>query len=156
MIELNIPGRGNLRLSHVVLDVNGTIARDGRLLDKVAKPLSALRDRLTVHLLTADTYGKQDHIDLMLGIKATRIKSGDAGPQKADYVRQLGAETVIAIGQGANDAGMLGAAAIGIAVLGEEGLAVEALVKADIVCANIFDALSLLEYPARLVATLRK
>ena len=156
MIELNIPGRGNLRLSHVVLDVNGTIARDGRLLDKVARPLTGLRDRLTVHLLTADTYGKQDHIDLMLGIKATRIKSGDAGPLKADYVRQLGAETVIAIGQGANDASMLEAAAIGIAVLGEEGLAVEALLKADIVCASIFDALNLLEYPARLVATLRK
>ena len=156
MIELNVPGRGNLRLSHVVLDVNGTIARDGRLLDKVAKPLTALRDRLTVHLLTADTYGKQDHIDLMLGLRATRIKSGDAGPLKADYVRQLGAETVIAVGQGANDAGMLEAAAIGIAVLGEEGLAVEALLKADIVCANIFDALNLMEYPARLVATLRK
>jgi soluble P-type ATPase len=55
MIALNVPGRGNLRLSHVVLGVNGTIARDGRLLDNVAKPLTALRDRLSVHLLTADT-----------------------------------------------------------------------------------------------------
>src|SRR6266542_239803 len=56
MIELNIPGRGNLRLSHLVLDVNGTLAKDGRLLDKVAKPLAALRDRLDIHLLTADIY----------------------------------------------------------------------------------------------------
>jgi soluble P-type ATPase len=156
MIELNVPGRGNLRLSHVVLDVNGTIARDGRLLDNMAKPLTALRDRLTVHLLTADTYGQQDHIDLMLGIQATRIKSGDSGQQKVGNVRQLGAETVIAIGQGANDAGMPEAAAIGIAVLGEDGLAIEALLKADLVAASIFDALNLLEYPARLVATLRK
>jgi P-type E1-E2 ATPase len=156
MIELNIPARGNLRLSHAVLDVNGTIAKDGRLLDKVAKPLAALRDRLTIHLLTADTYGKQDNIDLMLGMRATRIQPGDEGQQKAEFVRQLGAETVVAIGQGANDAGMLAAAAIGIAVLGDEGLAVEALLKADIVTANIFDALSLLEYPTRLVATLRK
>ena len=53
----NIPGRGTLQLAHVVLDVNGTIAKDGRLLDKVAKPLAGLRDRLTIHLLTADTYG---------------------------------------------------------------------------------------------------
>ncbi len=156
MIELNIPGRGNLRLAHAVLDVNGTIAKDGRLLDKVAKPLAALRDRLTIHLLTADTYGRQDNIDLMLGTRATRLKPGNEAGQKADFVRQLGAETVVAIGQGANDADMLDAAAIGIAVLGDEGLAVESLLKADVVAANIFDALNLLEYPTRLVATLRK
>src|SRR6266849_3679564 len=145
MIELNIPSWGNLRLAHVVLDVNGTIAKDGRLLDKVAKPLAGLRDRLSIHLLTADTYGKQDNIDLMLGMRATRIKPGDEGQQKAEYVRQLGAETVVAIGQGANDADMLAAAAIGIAVLGDEGLAIESLLKADVVVASIFDALNLLE-----------
>ena len=156
MIELTIPSRGNVRLEHAVLDVNGTIAKDGRLLDKVAKPLAALRDRLTIHLLTADTYGKQDNIDLMLGMRATRIKGSDEARQKADYVRGLGAETVVAIGQGANDSEMLAAAAIGIAVLGDEGLAVETLLKADILAANIFDALGLLEYPTRLVATLRK
>jgi P-type E1-E2 ATPase len=156
MIELNIPSRGNLRLTHAVLDVNGTIAKDGRLLDKVAKPLAGLRDRLTIHLLTADTYGKQENIDLMLGMRATRIKGGNEAQQKADYVRGLGAETVVAIGQGANDADMLEAAAIGIAILGDEGLAVAALLKADIVAANIYDALNLLEYPTRLVATLRK
>ena len=155
MIELNIPNRGNLRLAHVVLDVNGTLAKDGRLLDKVAKPLAGLRDRLTIHLLTADTYGKQDNIDMMLGMHATRLRPGDEAAQKADYVRQLGAETVVAIGQGANDSGMLEAAGIGIAVLGEEGLAVSAMLKADIVAASIFDALNLLEYPTRLVATLR-
>ena len=156
MIELNIPSRGTLRLAHVVLDVNGTIAKDGRLLDKVARPLTGLRDRLSIHLLTADTYGRQDNIDLMLGLRATRIQPGDEGQQKAEYVRQLGAETVVAIGQGANDAGMLEAAAIGIAVLGDEGLAVASLLKADILAANIFDALNLLEYPTRLVATLRQ
>src|SRR5690242_15710411 len=112
MIELNIPGRGTLMLAHVVLDVNGTIAKDGRLLDKVAKPLASLRDRLTIHLLTADTYGKQDNIDLMLGMRATRLKPGGEAAQKAVYVHQLGGASVVAIGQGANDTGMLEAAAI--------------------------------------------
>ena len=156
MIELNIPGRGNLRLSHLVLDVNGTLAKDGRLLDKVARPLAALRDRLTIHLLTADTYGKQEYIDQMLGLRATRIQRGDEGEQKALYVRGLGADSVVAIGQGANDAAMLKAAAIGVAVMGDEGLAVEALLSADVAAANIYDALNLLEYPTRLVATLRR
>lgn len=156
MIELTIPGRGTVRLAHLVLDVNGTLAKDGRLLDKVAKPLAALRDRLTIHLLTADTYGKQDNIDLMLGMKATRLTGGNEAAQKAEFVRGLGAETVIAVGQGANDAGMLKAAAIGIAVLGEEGLATSALLAADLVLPTIHDALNLLEFPTRLVATLRE
>ena len=156
MIELTIPGYGNIRLAHLVLDVNGTVAKDGRLLEKVAKPLAGLRDRLTIHLLTADTYGKQDNIDLMLGMKATRISAGQEREQKGAYVRLLGAESVIAIGQGANDAEMLKVAAIGVAVLGEEGLAVEALLSADVLMPTIYDALQLLEFPTRLVATLRR
>ena len=156
MIELDIPGRGNFKLAHLVLDVNGTLAKDGRLLDKVARALTALRDRLTIHLLTADTYGRQNDIDLQLGLRATRLAGGDEQPQKADYVRRLGAATVIAVGNGANDAGMLVAAAIGIAVLGEEGLAVSALQAADIVAPTIHDALGLLEFPTRLVASLRQ
>ena len=156
MIQLDIPGRGTLRLGHLVLDVNGTIAKDGRLLDKVAKPLAALRDRVTIHLLTADTYGRQDNIDLMLGLKAVRIAPGDEARQKAAYVEQLGAETVIAIGQGANDAAMLRAAGVGVAVLGDEGLAGAALQSADIIMGSIYDALNLLEYPTRLIATLRQ
>src|SRR5262245_11479716 len=84
MSELNISGWGNLRLAHVGLDVNGTFAKDGRLLDNVARPLTGLRDRLNVHLLTADTYGRQDNIDLLLGMRATRIKGGDEAGQKAE------------------------------------------------------------------------
>jgi P-type E1-E2 ATPase len=156
MIELTIPGRGHFKLEHLVMDVNGTIAKDGRLLEKVAKPIGALRDRLTIHLLTADTYGRQEAIDVMLAMKATRLRPGDEAQQKGDYVRELGAEKVIAIGQGANDAEMLAAAAIGIAVMSEEGLAVEALQKADLVTRDIYDALNLLEFPTRLIATLRR
>jgi P-type E1-E2 ATPase len=156
MIELTIPGRGTIRLAHLVLDVNGTLAKDGRLLDKVAQPLAGLRDRLTIHLLTADTYGKQDNIDLMLGMRATRLTGDQEAEQKAAYVRQLGAEYVIAIGQGANDAAMLAAAAIGVAVMSEEGLATAALLSADVLVPSIHEALNLLEFPTRLVATLRQ
>ena len=156
MIELDVPGRGAIQLDHLVLDVNGTLARDGRLLDRVPKLRGLLRDRLSLHLLTADTYGRQASIDQLLNLRATRLQPGGEPLQKADYVRALGAERVVAIGQGANDAEMLQAAAIGIAILGEEGLAVEALVNADILTRDIYEALQLLEFPARLVATLRR
>ena len=57
---------------------------------------------------------------------------------------------------GANDAKMLKAAAIGIAVLGDEGLAVEALQAADIFVHGPLEAFGLLEFPSRLVATRRR
>lgn len=156
MIELEIPGRGTIQLEHLVLDVNGTIARDGRLLEKIAKPLVGLKDRLTIHLVTADTYGKQDTIDIMLGLKAVRIGGGGEPEKKAEFVRGLGAEKVVAVGNGANDALMLKEAAIGIAVMSEEGLAVGALLAADIFVGGAVEALNLLEFPSRLVASLRR
>jgi P-type E1-E2 ATPase len=156
MIELNIPGRGTLQLEHLVSDVNGTLAIDGQLLDGVARAIRDLRDRLEVHLLTADTHGRQYLIDRQLGLQAIRIQPGDEASQKAAYVRELGAQHVVAIGQGANDAIMLKEAALGICVLSAEGTAVETLLAADLVAPDIFTALELLDKPLRIVASLRK
>lgn len=156
MIELNIPGRDPLRLQHLVTDVNGTLAIDGQLMDGIVRRISSLRDRLTIHMLTADTHGKQSQIDFLLNLKAVRIQPGDEARQKADYVRQLGAETVVAIGQGANDAQMLKAATLGIAVISVEGLAVECLQSADLLVPDSLSALDLLENPLRILASLRK
>jgi P-type E1-E2 ATPase len=156
MIEMNIPGRGLIELEHLVTDVNGTLALDGQLIDGVARMLTGLRDRLTVHLLTADTHGKQALIDRQLGLSAVRIAPGGEAEQKAEYVQRLGADRVIAIGQGANDAAMLRAAKLGICVFSREGVAGETLLAADVVVPDILTALELLERPLRLVATLRK
>jgi P-type E1-E2 ATPase len=156
MIELNIPGRGLISVEYLVSDVNGTLAVDGQLIDGIAHLLNALRDRLEIHLLTADTHGRQELIDHQLNLKAVRIQPGNESQQKAEYVKRLGAEHVVALGQGANDAGMLNAAAIGICVLSAEGVAIEALYAADVLASNIYTALDLLEKPVRLVATLRK
>jgi len=156
MIELTIPGRGELQLEHLVCDVNGTLALDGQLLDGMVRALNSLRDRLTLHLLTADTHGRQAVIDQQLSMRARRIQPGEESQQKAAFIRQLGAEQVVAIGQGANDAEMLRSAGLGICVLSAEGSAVETLLAADLVVANIFDALELLEKPLRIVASLRK
>jgi P-type E1-E2 ATPase len=155
MIELSIPGRGLIELEHLVCDVNGTLALDGQLLDGVARALTDLRDRLQLHLLTADTHGRQELIDRQLNVKAIRLQMGEESQQKADYVRRLGADQVVAIGQGANDAGMLECARLGICVLSDEGTAIQTLLAADLVVPNIHTALEIIEKPLRLVATLR-
>lgn len=156
MIELEIPGRTALHLEYLVCDVNGTLAMDGQLIDGVSQAIGRLRDRLSIHLLTADTFGRQALIDQQLNLTAFRLQPGNEVEQKAGFVRRLGAERVVAIGQGANDAQMLRAAQIGICVLSLEGAAVETLTAADLVIPNIVSALELLEHPLRLVATLRK
>jgi P-type E1-E2 ATPase len=156
VIELNIPGRNLLRLQHLVTDVNGTLAVDGQLLEGIAKRIGLLRDRFTIHLLTADTHGRQAVIDQQLNLTAVRIPAGNEAGQKAEYVRNLGAESVVAIGQGANDAAMLKEAALGICVMSQEGAATEALLSSDLVLPNIAAALELLDKPLRIVASLRK
>ena len=156
MIELTIPGRELIQLEYLVSDVNGTLAVDGQLGDGVAQALRILSDRLEIHLLTADTHGKQILIDRKLGLQAVRIPPGDEAVQKSAYVERLGAASVVAIGQGANDAGMMQAAEIGICIVSAEGTAISTLMAADLVTPDIQTALELLEKPMRLVASLRK
>lgn len=155
MIELQIPGRGIVQLNYAVFDVNGTLATDGVLIDGLAEKIAVLRGKLEVRLLTADTYGKQIEIDRQLRFTADRLRPGGR-EQKVDYVRALDAHKVVAIGNGANDADMLKAAVLGIAVIGHEGLAGEALAVADVVVFDVHDAIDLLLNPRRLIATLRR
>ena len=156
MIDLQIPGRGIVQLQYAVFDVNGTLAIDGVLIDGVEDRIALLRRTLEVRLITADTHGRQTDIDRQLKLKADRLTPGDERQQKAKYVRQLGAPQVVSIGNGANDVEMLKAAAIGIAVIGREGAASEAVAAADVVMLNVLDAIDLLLNPKRLVATLRR
>ncbi len=156
MIELNIPGRGIIQIEHLVCDVNGTLAIDGQLHEGLVRILTNLQDRVTLHLLTADTHGRQHTIDQLLNIRAERVQQGDEAQQKANYIEKLGHDRVAAIGQGSNDAAMLKAAAIGVGILSLEGAATETLLAADLIMPDIFAALELFEKPLRMVATLRK
>jgi P-type E1-E2 ATPase len=156
MITIRIPGWQTLDLAHLVLDLNGTIALDGQVLPGVAERLAALSANLTIHLVTADTQGQAAQSAECLGLQLFRIVPGDEASQKLDLVAQLGPARTVTIGNGANDAGMLAAAALGIAVLGPEGLATTALQAAGVVVGRIEDALDLLLRPQRLIATLRR
>ncbi len=156
MIKVEIPGRGTLHLEHVVFDVNGTLAVDGNLLPGIPEAITELGKLLQVHLLTADTHGKQKSIDQELGLEAVRVKPGGEAQQKAAYVELLGAEQTAAIGQGANDALMLERASLGLCILSPEGTAQETLLNADLVFPDIHSALDSLLKPTRLKASLRK
>ena len=155
MIEINIPGDRVLQLKHIVLDYNGTIARDGNLIPGVKQNLIALADKLHIHILTADTFG-----NVRRGLKGIKCHLSIIAPEaqdigKLDYVKKLGAENTVCVGNGRNDQLMLKEAALGIGVILKEGAAAATLSAADVVCTNIVSALELLDNPLRLIATLR-
>lgn len=152
MISVEIPQRGLFELRHAVFDINGTLAVDGKPIPNVATALTSLASHLSIHLLTAGTHGNVKELEEIFGFPLQIISNGE---EKAWYVQQLGPDKVVAFGNGANDAGMLRLAAIGIAVLATEGVAISALQAADILSHGPIDAIELLLTPKRLVATLR-
>lgn len=155
MIEINIPGYKILQLKHLVMDYNGTMACDGILLDGLAEQLMNLSGRLKIHVLTADTFGKATAGLSEMPVKLSILPKGSQDQGKLEYIKKLGAESAVCIGNGRNDRLMLQEAGLGIALLQEEGAAFETLASADIICRNILDALALLDNTKRMVATLR-
>lgn len=155
MIVLDIPGFKELRLLNLVLDYNGTLAVDGHLLPGVAPRLKVLSRSLHLHLLTADTFGTVGSQVAHLPVALTVIPRDREAEAKAHFVRGLGGENTAAVGNGNNDRLMLAAAALGLAVVQEEGLAVAALTAADVVLPGILAALDLFLFTSRLTATLR-
>ncbi len=155
MIDIDIPGFGEIHVSDLVCDYNGTLALDGVLLPGVAEILTRLSSKLRIHVITADTFGTvRSELD-GLPLDVVPIPVAAQAEAKLEYVTRLGTERVVAIGNGRNDRMMLAAAAVGIALIQAEGAAGQAVSCADIVATGILDALGLLEHPRRLVATLR-
>ena len=155
MIEIIIPGYGELRLDHLVCDYNGTLAVGGDLLPGVALELNKLAELLQVHVVTADTFGKARAALHGVKCKVTILPPGGQSAAKQAYVETLGAGQTVTIGNGRNDRLMLQTAALGIAVLLDEGTAVQTIQGADILVPGILPALALLSEPHRLIATLR-
>lgn len=155
MLEVDIPGRGELVLEHLLLDVNGTIAEGGTLIAGVGDALAALVPTLHVVAVTADTHGTAAALREHAGIELEIVGPGREAEQKLALLERLGPDRTVAIGNGANDALMLREAAVGIAVIGAEGAATGAVEAADIVVTDVHHALALLAEVRRLVATLR-
>ncbi len=155
MILVEIPGQEILKACHLVLDFNGTLAIDGKLIEGVRPLLGILSLQLAVHVLTADTFGTARQELSGINCKVKILDAAMQDIQKEAYVRTLGNKQVVAIGNGLNDALMLKNAALGIVVLQKEGASYKTLINADLVCNNIIDALELIVYPKRISASLR-
>jgi soluble P-type ATPase len=151
-LVVSIPGLDELELDHLVLDVNGTLTNRGALLPGVETGINDLRQILSVHLVSADTFGMLDSTARQLRVTAVTAASGD---DKLIYLDELGRNRCAVIGNGANDVQVLAACALGFALIGPEGANAAALAAADVVCTSVLDAFGLLLEPRALAATLR-
>jgi soluble P-type ATPase len=156
MLEVDIPSFGKLVFKNVIFDYNGTIAKDGILIEGVLERLNRLSPIVHIHILTADTFGTVSNAFKGTGIDVKILTSEHGTEEKVAYLRKLGTDRTIAVGNGSNDSLMLKESLLGIAVIGAEGLARKALTDADLLFTDIFDVLDTLENPKRLVATLRE
>ena len=153
MIEISIPGRDTLRIEHLVLDYNGTIAVDGLLIEGVKERIEQLLPLVDIHVLTADTYGTVTAQCAPLGVHVEKFPREGAALCKKAIVERL--KGVCAIGNGYNDIPMFDSAELAIAVLEGEGMCSSLLLHADVLAKSIADGLDLQLKPDRLRATLR-
>jgi soluble P-type ATPase len=155
MFTINIPGFGDLNLTAAIIDYNGTLAVDGKLIEGIADPLNALSEFLEIHIVTGDGFGTAKAELANINCKLTIIPADNQGIAKQKYLHQLNPKTTVAIGNGKNDSYILKESALGIAIIGKEGTAIEALLSANLVMPSIDLALDLFHNPRRLKATLR-
>ena len=155
MIRIDVPGGDALSINHLVMDYNGTLALDGRLLPGIFPLLEVLSGSLSMHILTADTFGSVQEELKGFSCNLEILSRDNQAQGKLDYILKLNEKTVVAIGNGKNDRLMLEKAGLGIAVIQQEGAFSQTIAAADVVCFSIMDALNLLINPSRLTATLR-
>jgi soluble P-type ATPase len=155
MLEVDIPGYRKLRLEHLVLDFNGTMACDGELFRGVRERLEALSAQLRISVLTADTFGKARSQLAGIPCDLAILPVENQDRLKLEYIRRLGPDSTVCVGNGRNDRLMLQEAGLGIAVVQAEGAALQTILVADVLAPDILAALDLLTHPLRLVATLR-
>lgn len=155
MYSVDIPGFGEVNVEYLVSDFTGTLSVDGALLPGVEDRLNRISEFMQVQILTADTFGKAREALEKVNCTINILTGADHDLQKEAYVKELGPEKVVALGNGNNDRKMLAVGRVGIAVAEGEGCAVEAIVAANILVRSAADGLDLLLNPKRLKATLR-
>ena len=155
MLQIDVPGYKILQLEHLVLDFNGTLACDGILLPQVAEKLTLLAKQIGIDIITADTHGSATQQIEQLPVNLIIIPPTEQDQAKLNYIEKCGVHSVVTIGNGYNDHLMLKSAALGIAVMQQEGAATQTIQAANILTPNILSALDLLIKPKRLIATLR-
>ena len=154
MITIPIPGREEISIRHLILDYNGTIALDGKIIPTIIPQLEQLSKNINIYVITADTHGTAAQNCRGLPLDVLVFPTVEVGKIKADEARKLPGG-VACIGNGFNDIQMSDACDLSVCVIGKEGCCGALLAHTDVAVTSIEDALDLFIKPDRLRATLR-
>jgi soluble P-type ATPase len=156
MIRLDVPGTGTCEFENIVLDLNGTLSVDGKIHPKAKDKINLLARRAKIYVLTADTRGRADQTLGKLNLEIILLSGDNTCQEKVEFVRAIGSNRTVAIGNGYNDHLMVKEAALGLCIIGREGAFAETVKNADVIFPDVVDALDFLLRPLRSKATLRR
>lgn len=152
-MHFTIPGHEPFDIETLILDLNGTIAIDGKLIDGVKERIEALRESLQILLFSGDTQGTAAGIAKELQIELRLTPDAAA---KAAEAQTLDPQTCATIGNGRIDLELFKTVRLRILTIQAEGVCAQTLLESDVITTSILDALDLFLKPKRLVATMRK
>jgi len=155
MINIEIPGYGNLHIKNVLIDYNGTIAYEGKLIPSLKNIIEKLSKKVNLYVITADTFGTVSKEIENFPIEIIKIEKENERQQKVEALKKLGSQNTISYGNGNNDKLIIKESVIGICIMGDEGCSRETLEEADLVINSIEKGLLLLLDENKLKATLR-
>ncbi|MHA1803610.1 MAG: HAD family hydrolase [Promethearchaeota archaeon] len=158
MKVFSIPNFKTLTIENILFDLNGTIQFSGEISLELIEKMQELKKFYNVFVISADTRGNLKNLAEKMNVDYIKIAmSNDLTEAEAKNreLEKLGEDKTAAIGNGNNDALMLKNAALGIAILGKEGLSVQSLLNCDVVLPDPISAMNFLLDEQTLIATLR-
>lgn len=149
---IHIPNIGSFDIHSILLDYNGTIAKSGQPLD-IKERLVQLSKIYKIYVITGDTYGAVREQLKDYPVECIIAYTAD---EKEAFIETVHPENCIAIGNGNIDHKMLKKAALGIAVLEDEGVSAKAIQNSDLLVKSIDHAFDMIDDPKKLIATLKE
>ena len=156
MIKVEIPGWETFQIEYLVMDLNGTFSQGGKVCRGTKTRIAQLSFLATLFVITADTRGNAGRLLKNFPVEIKILNSKNQNKEKRDFIKFLGSEKVIYIGNGANDELASQLSRLSICIIGKEGCYTPTALKSHILVPSINDALDLIIFPERLVATLRR
>lgn len=153
-MKYNPVGIGEIELENIILDLNGTLAVGGKLVEGIESRFIKLKQLgYKLYLFTGDQRGNAAELTHKIDIEIQRATTTE---EKRALTDKLEVSKTVAIGNARIDIGTFATTKLRIATLQAEGIHAEILPFVDIIVPSINDALDLLIDPNIFNATMRK
>ena len=147
-------GVGEIELENIILDLNGTLTIDGKLVEGVKEQILKLKELgYKIYLFSGDVRGNAAQLAQELDIEVHRAANSQ---EKEVLTKKLDVNKTVAIGNARIDIGTFIPCKLRIATLQSEGIHASIINYVDIIVPSINDALNLLIDPIIFNATMHK